>query len=62
MSVADEKKLARYLFYWAALADLQRRAGKLDEARSSYERAMELSRSAAERASYRRRVDLLETS
>jgi predicted RNA polymerase sigma factor len=62
VSVADEKKLARYPFYWAALADLQRRAGKHGEARSSYERAMELSRSPAERASYRRRLHLLGTS
>jgi RNA polymerase sigma factor (sigma-70 family) len=62
VSIADEKKLTRYPFYWAALADLQRRADKHGEARSSYERAMELSRSAAERASYRRRLDLLETS
>jgi RNA polymerase sigma factor (sigma-70 family) len=62
VSVAGEKKLARYPFYWAALADLQRRADQHAEARSSYERAMQLSRSAAERASYRRRLDLLETS
>ena len=62
VSVADEKKLARYPFYWAALADLERRAGRHGEARSSYERAMELSRSPAERASYRRRLHLLEAS
>jgi predicted RNA polymerase sigma factor len=62
VSVVDDKKLARYPFYWAALADLQRRAGRHGEARSSYERAVELSRSPAERASYRRRMDLLETS
>jgi RNA polymerase sigma-70 factor (ECF subfamily) len=62
VSVAEDKKLARYPFYWAALADLQRRAGKHGEARSSYERAMELSRSPAEQASYRRRLDLLKTS
>ena len=62
VAVAGEKKLTRYPFYWAALADLQRRADRHGEARSSYERAMELSRSPAERASYRRRLDLLETS
>jgi RNA polymerase sigma-70 factor (ECF subfamily) len=59
-AVAGEKKLARYPFYWAALADLQRRAERHVEARASYERAIELSRSPAERASYRRRLDLLE--
>src|SRR5919198_1499846 len=62
VAVAGDKKLARYPFYWAALADLQRRAGRHAEARSSYERAMELSRSPAERASYRRRIELLEIS
>jgi RNA polymerase sigma-70 factor (ECF subfamily) len=61
-AVADDKKLARYPFYWASLADLQRRANRRSEARLSYERAIELSRSAAERASYRRRLDLLEVS
>jgi RNA polymerase sigma factor (sigma-70 family) len=61
-AVAGDKKLARYPFYWAALADLQRRASRHAEARSSYERAMELSRSPAEQASYRRRIELLEVS
>jgi RNA polymerase sigma factor (sigma-70 family) len=61
-AVAGDKKLARYPFYWAALADLQRRADRHGEARTSYERAIELSRSPAERASYRRRLDLLEIS
>ena len=62
IAVAGDKKLVRYPFYWAALADLQRRASRHAEARSSYERAMELSRSPAEQASYRRRIELLETS
>jgi RNA polymerase sigma factor (sigma-70 family) len=61
VAVAGDKKLARYPFYWAAVADLQRRAERHAEARSSYERAIELSRSTAERASYRRRIELLET-
>jgi predicted RNA polymerase sigma factor len=60
VAVAGDKKLARYPFYWAALADLQRRAERNAEARSSYERAIELSRSPAERDSYRRRLELLE--
>jgi RNA polymerase sigma factor (sigma-70 family) len=60
VAVTEDKKLARYPFYWAALADLQRRADRRGEARSSYERAIEMSRSPAERASYRRRVELLE--
>ena len=60
VAVAGDKKLARYPFYWAALADLQRRADRRSEARSSYERAIELSRSPAERTSYRRRIERLE--
>jgi predicted RNA polymerase sigma factor len=60
--VAGEKRPARYPFYWAALADLQRRADRHGEPRSSFERAMELSRSPAERDSYRRRLDLLRVS
>ena len=60
-AVAGDKKLARYPFYWAALADLQRRADRPAEARSSYERAIGLSRSPAERDAYRRRIKLLET-
>src|SRR5918994_3438126 len=62
IAVAGDKKLVRYPFYWAALADLQRRADRPAEAQSSYERAMELSRSPAEQASYRRRIELLEIS
>jgi RNA polymerase sigma-70 factor (ECF subfamily) len=61
VAVAGDKKLARYPFYWAALADLQRRADRQADARSSYERAIELSRSPAERASYQRRVEFLDT-
>jgi RNA polymerase sigma factor (sigma-70 family) len=60
VALAGDKKLARYPFYWAALADLQRRAGRHADARSSYERAIELSRSPPERAAYRRRIERLE--
>jgi predicted RNA polymerase sigma factor len=59
-AVASDKKLARYPFYWAAVADLQRRADRHVEARSSYERAIELSRGPAARDAYRRRIELLE--
>jgi RNA polymerase sigma factor (sigma-70 family) len=59
LALAGDKKLARYPFYWAALADLERRAGHHAEARSRYERAIELSRSQAEQASYRRRIAAL---
>jgi RNA polymerase sigma factor (sigma-70 family) len=62
LAAAGEKKLARYPFYWAARADLERRAHRHAQARGSYERAIELSRSSAERESYRRRIALLEIS
>ena len=62
LAVASDKKLAHYPFYWAALADLQRRADRHHEARSSYERAIELSRSSAEQDSYRRRIERLDIS
>jgi RNA polymerase sigma factor (sigma-70 family) len=60
VAVAGDRKLERYPFYWAALADLQRRGARPGDARASYERAIELSRSPAERASYQRRIELLE--
>lgn len=60
LALAGDTKLARYPFYWAALADIERRAGHRAEARSRYERAVELSRSQAEQASYRRRIALLD--
>jgi RNA polymerase sigma-70 factor (ECF subfamily) len=48
-----------YPFYWAARADLERRAEQPGAARSSYERAIAFARSSAERVSYERRLDLL---
>ncbi len=62
VAIAGDRKLERYPFYWAALADLQRRADRHGDARSSYARAIALSRSPAERASYQRRIELLKIS
>jgi RNA polymerase sigma factor (sigma-70 family) len=58
-AMAQEQRLSTYPFYWAALANLESRAGRRAEARSLYERAMGLSRSRAERVSYERRLKLL---
>jgi RNA polymerase sigma-70 factor (ECF subfamily) len=58
-ALADDPKLSGYPFYWAARADLERRAERPTAARSDYERAIALSRSPAERISYERRLDLL---
>jgi RNA polymerase sigma factor (sigma-70 family) len=62
LALADEPKLADYPFYWAARADLERRAERPAVARSLYERAIALARSPAEGVSYQRRLDLLEKS
>jgi RNA polymerase sigma-70 factor (ECF subfamily) len=55
----NDPKLAEYSFFWAALADIERRAGQNAEARALYERAAELAKSRAERASYERRLQKL---
>src|SRR5262249_11295692 len=52
--VAYDEKLARYSFLWAALADIERRAGRPAEARSLYERAIALAASRAERVAAER--------
>jgi len=55
-SLSDDPKLAGYSFFWAAQADLERRAGRNAEARALYERAIALAKSRAERLSYERRL------
>jgi len=56
-ALTDDERLSGYPFFWGARADIERRAGRPAEARRFYERAIELSRSRAERESYRRRLD-----
>lgn len=55
-ALAAEPRLAQYSFYWAARADIERRAGQAEQARSYYLRAIELAKSAGERAAYERRL------
>ncbi|MDB4986916.1 MAG: polymerase sigma-70 factor, subfamily [Myxococcaceae bacterium] len=55
-----DPKLARYSFYWAARADIERRRGRASEALALYRRAATLAKSAAERRSYERRLRELE--
>ncbi|WUH92486.1 sigma-70 family RNA polymerase sigma factor [Streptomyces sp. NBC_00433] len=62
IALAEEPKLTRYPFYWAARADLERRADRHAAAREYYERAIALARSTAERAAFERRIESLETS
>src|ERR671930_1097620 len=61
-ALAGDRKLSTYPFYWAARADLDRRAEQPAAARSSYERAIAFARSAAERVSYERRLELLDAA
>jgi len=60
LELEDEPRLQRYPFYWAALADLESRAGRLAAARPLYERAVALARSRAERVAYQRKLDRLD--
>jgi RNA polymerase sigma-70 factor (ECF subfamily) len=62
IALAHEPKLSRYPFYWAARADLERRAGRQAAAREYYEHAIALARSPAERTSYERRIEGLRAS
>ena len=62
IALAGERKLSRYPFYWAARADLERRAGCHAAAREHYEHAIALARSPAERESFERRIQSLEIS
>jgi predicted RNA polymerase sigma factor len=56
----DDKRLAGYPFFWAALADIERRSGRKEDARSLYQRAAILARNRAERVAYERRIERLE--
>jgi RNA polymerase sigma-70 factor (ECF subfamily) len=56
LAAIDDARLARYSFYWAGLADLERRAGRTTDAAAHYQRAAALARTHAERSSYERRL------
>jgi RNA polymerase sigma-70 factor (ECF subfamily) len=62
IALADEPKLSRYPFYWAARADLERRAGHHAAARKDYEHAIALARSPAESTAFERRIESLKIS
>jgi predicted RNA polymerase sigma factor len=55
-ALANDARLARYSLFWAARADLERRAGRPDDARALWERALSLARTDAERGAYQRRL------
>jgi RNA polymerase sigma factor (sigma-70 family) len=55
-AVQGDERLSSYPFYWAALADIARRDGNVNDAARYYERAISASRSRAERTAYERRL------
>lgn len=58
--LARDRKLDAYPFFWAARADVERRAAALASARTFYRRAIQLARNPAERVAYERRLRLVE--
>lgn len=54
--IGDDPKLRGYSFWWAARADVERRAGAYREAITLYGEAIACARSDAERRSYERRI------
>jgi RNA polymerase sigma factor (sigma-70 family) len=59
-ALTDDRKLAQYSVFWAAVADIERRSGHTAQATTMYQRAVALARSRAERLSYERRLRDLE--
>ena len=57
--LGDPGVLERYQPFWAARADILRRAGSRDEAADAYRRALDLTRNAAERSFLERRLAAL---
>jgi len=57
--VVDNPKLSTYSFLWAALADIERRAGHPSQARAFYDRAITFAKSRGERLGYERKLEAL---
>ncbi|HEY3235888.1 MAG TPA: hypothetical protein VGJ84_14320 [Polyangiaceae bacterium] len=55
-SIVDRKRLAAYPFYPAALADLELRAGRRDDACRHFREALALARNPAERQFFEQRL------
>ncbi len=55
--LAEDRRMARYLFLHSSRADLLRRLGRTSEAAESYEKALELVESAPEQRFLRRRLE-----
>jgi RNA polymerase sigma-70 factor (ECF subfamily) len=59
LDIVDRLELEDYQYAHSTRAELLRRLGRPDEARSAYERALELARSEPERRFLKRRLDAL---
>ncbi len=57
--LAGDEAMDRYLFFHSTRGELLRRAGKLDESRSSFVRALDLAGNEAERRFLRKRIESL---
>ena len=55
----DEPALQRYQPYWAAQADLLRRAGRIEDAAAAYRKAIDFTGNDSERRFLQRRLDSL---
>ena len=55
--IADQDRLARYPFYFAALGELQFRLGRRDVARENFREAQSCARNAMERELFERRME-----
>jgi RNA polymerase sigma-70 factor (ECF subfamily) len=56
LALSEDPKLAAYSFFWAARADIERRAGRSHTAHEHYRRALSLARTEPERRHYERRL------
>ncbi len=56
LAILDGLALDHYRYFHSARAELLHRAGRADEARPAYERALELARTDAERRSLQGRI------
>jgi RNA polymerase sigma factor (sigma-70 family) len=59
LAIGTDDQLSGYHFYWAARAEVERRAGHPGAARQLYAKALALARNDAERIAYRRKLQRL---
>jgi RNA polymerase sigma factor (sigma-70 family) len=57
-AIADER-LDEYPYYWAARGDLHERAGRVEEAKTAFTRALEVAQTASQKQQLQKRLDRL---